>query len=182
MMKITMRYRAKLHPYLDILCDSLGRVFLPGDTNHKARWTFGCLHSNGYRTVKIDYKVYRVARLICETFHGLAPEDRPTCDHISRDRDSNVPWNLRWSDYKQQVDNTQRVINRQDYGVRACDDPVAYMREYRAENAERHRALCREYRARQKELGRRRRKCPDGSRRWLTREEFFKEYGYWPKK
>jgi hypothetical protein len=44
------------------------------------------------------------------------------------------------------------------------------------EYAERQRAKCREYEARQKELGRRRRKCPDGSRRSLTDEEFDRLY------
>lgn len=213
---IIMRYRAKLHPYLDLLCDSMGRVFVPQNGPHKAHWTFGSLNSKGYRVVTINRKRYKVARLICETFHGLAPEDRPTCDHIDRNRDWNVPWNLRWSDYKQQNDNRQVCYDSlAKYGIRQCEDPAAYKRAllannheyaerkrahereywaqnteqcrarsraYKAKHAEHVRAYNREWKAKQRALGRRYRTCPDGSRQWLTDEEFFKKFGYLPKK
>ena len=166
-----MRYQSRMHPTLDILCDSMGRVFVPENGPRKAHWTFGSLKSNGYRTGKLDGKAYKVARLICETFHGLAPEDRPTCDHIDRNRDSNVPENLRWASRKTQESNKQSVDDSlAKYGVRYCDDSAAYQRarraknpelaeqhraecrEWRAKNAERQRALCREWRAKQKAL------------------------------
>ena len=149
-----MRYQARMHPTLDILCDSMGRVFVPGDTWHKGHWTFGYLQPDGYRKVRIDKKNYSVARLICETFHGLAPEDRPTCDHIDRNRDSNVPENLRWASRKTQADNTTNVDRGiKTYGIRECEDKNAYERALRAKNpeyAERRRAACREYHAKQK--------------------------------
>jgi len=66
------------------------------------------------------------------------------------------------------------------YGVRECDCSAAYQRAYRAKNpeiAERRRAECSAYRAKQKALGRHFRTCPDGKRRWLTDEEFAALYG-----
>ena len=139
-----MRYQSRMHPTLDILCDSMGRVFLPESGSNKAHWTFGYLMPNGYRRVTIGGKGYLVARLICETFHGRASADRPTCDHIDRNRDRNVPENLRWADYKQQADNTRKVdAGLAKYGVRCCEDPNGYHRSLRAKNleyAERQRA------------------------------------------
>lgn len=145
-----MRYQSRMHPTLDILCDSMGRVFLPATSGHAAHWTFGYMNKSGYRTVCIDRKKYLVARLICEAFHGLAPKDRPTCDHIDRNRERNVPENLRWASAKTQADNTANVINRSDYGVRCCEDRNAYQRAKRARNpefAERDRVRCREWKA-----------------------------------
>lgn len=152
-----MRYQARMHPTLDILCDSMGRVFVPANGPRKAHWTFGCMNKHtGYRSVCIGMKRYRVSRLICETFHGLAPKDRPTCEHIDRNRDRNVPENLMWADYKQQADNTANVYRgRAKYGVRACEDKNAYERARRDKNpevAERMRDSVRRYRAKQKAL------------------------------
>lgn len=228
-----MRYQARLHPYLDILCDSLGRVLVPANRARKAHWTFGNKNCRtGYCHVQINNKVYPVARLICETFHGPAPEDRPTCDHRNRIRDDNRAFeNLHWADRKTQQNNRQVCYDSlAKYGIRSCEDPVAYnrarrtkdpryaesvrasnrkyyaknaekcrassheryvknaeqrranRREYYAKNAEQQRANAREYRAQQKARGKHDRKCPDGSRQWLTDAEFFEKFGFWPKK
>ena len=143
-----MRYQARMHTTLDILCDSLGRVFLPENGPSKAHWTFGSFNTHGYRRVKLAGKQCLISRLICETFHGLAPEDKPICDHIDRNRDWNVPWNLRWADRKLQNNNRQVCIDSlKKYGVRACENPVGYQRERYAndpEYAERRRAKARE--------------------------------------
>ncbi len=154
---------------------------MPKSGKHPAHWTFGSLRPDGYRKVAIDRKNYLIARLICETFHGLAPADSPFCDHIDRNRDRNVPENLRWCSSKEQSRNRQIVedcIER--YGVRHCEDPRAYQQAYYAKNpeyAERQRASKRERRARQKAQGKRDRKCPDGKRHWLTDEEFDARFG-----
>lgn len=179
-----MRYQARMHPTLDILCDTLGRVFLPQNgKGRKAHWTFGCLSPNGYRYVGINGKTYKVSRLICETFHGLAPEDKPTCDHINRIRDWDTPENLRWASYKTQADNKQRVDDSlARYGVRSCNDLSRYMAAYYTKNLEQCRASQHDYKAKLRVLGKRYRRCPDGSRQWLTDEEFFKKFGFWPKK
>jgi hypothetical protein len=222
-----MRYQARMHPTLDILCDTLGRVFLPGDTWHKARWTYGSTGSKGgYLRVRFNGKTYLVHVLICQTFHGLAPEEGLTVDHIDRCTTRNVPFNLRWLDKHGQMANRQIAINCiKKIGFRKIDDPNGYRRvrrkvdpEYRercrsfgkatyyknrqdpewleserernrgryykkmAENKEEALRRYNDYEEKQRALGRVRRRCPDGKRKWLTREEFFEEYGYWPKK
>ena len=154
-----MRYMRKMHPSLDILCDSMGRVFIPSARGHKAHWTFGNLDSDGYRKVIINRKTYRVSRLICETFHGLAPAERPTCDHVDRNRDSNVPENLRWANMHTQANNTRKVLNRNDYGVRERDNKRDYCRAYSAAH----------YVA-QKAKGLVRRKGSDGKKHWVAKE------------
>ena len=169
-----MRYQSRMHPTLDILCDSMGRVFVPESGVHKAHWTFGYKRKDGYRYVKIDGNGYLVSRLICETFHGIAPKGKPTCDHIDRTRDRNVPENLMWADYRLQNNNRQMCEDSlAKYGVRSCDDLAAYKRAYRAKTpdfAERDRARSREYLAKQKALGKVRRICPDGKLRYVAKE------------
>ncbi len=41
-------------------------------------------------------KNYKVARLICEAFHGPAPADRPNCLHADENSRNNRPENLSW--------------------------------------------------------------------------------------
>lgn len=67
-------------------------------------------------------------------------------DHINRVRTDNRVENLRWADRKMQCDNSSKVLNREDYGVRACDNKAAYWRaryakdpEYRAYKLARNR-------------------------------------------
>lgn len=173
-----MRYQSRMHPTLDILCDSMGRVFVPQNGKNKAHWTFGCKRKDGYRTVCIDYKTYKVSRLICETFHGLAPADRPTCDHINRDRDCNVPENLRWCNSKQQANNTAHVDRGlEKYGVQRCNDSAAYQRAYYAktpEFAERQKARGRERYANDPEFAERKR--ARGRERYAKNREYVRAY------
>ena len=111
--------------------------------------------------VQFRGKQYRVHKLVIEAFIknklGL-----PTTDHKNRVRDDNRLENLRFGSYKLQADNTANVINRRDYGVRYCDDSNTYSREWRAK---------------QRALGRRERRCPDGVRRFLTDEEYNARFG-----
>lgn len=41
-------------------------------------------------------KTYKVARLVCEAFHGPAPEDKPYCLHRDEDSRNNRSKNLYW--------------------------------------------------------------------------------------
>ena len=175
-----------------------GAVLMP-PANHskfkKFRWTFGSKDRYGYMVVHFRYKHYKVHRLIAETFIPN-PNGYPTVDHYpDRNPSNNAVSNLRWADYKLQRENQQNVddcIER--YGVRVCEvgmkayDRARYAnpefaeqkraksRAYRAKHAERDRARCHEYEAKQRALGKRRRTCPDGVRRWLTDEEFDARY------
>lgn len=48
-------------------------------------------------------KTYRVARLICEAFHGPAPADKPVCMHLDENSRNNRPENLRWGTQKENL-------------------------------------------------------------------------------
>ena len=89
-----MRYMRKLHPYLDILVSNIGEVFVPRGHNIPAHWTFGTKNHAGYRQVCIAGKVYKVHRLVAQTFLGEIPEGYQI-DHANRVRDDNRLENLR---------------------------------------------------------------------------------------
>lgn len=48
-------------------------------------------------------KSYKVARLVCEAFHGPAPFDRAVCMHLDEDSRNNQPCNLRWGTQKENL-------------------------------------------------------------------------------
>lgn len=55
-------------------------------------------HDKGYLKVSLGRKRYDyVHRIVCEAFHGPAPDTGPhTADHLDFDRTNNTPSNLRW--------------------------------------------------------------------------------------
>lgn len=90
------------HPILEIECSNLGRVrnyriFKPGE------------NGDGYTQTIINGKMYKIHRLIAETFHEN-PDDKPTVDHVDRNRLNNNFENLRWATQKEQCNNTCRNI------------------------------------------------------------------------
>lgn len=127
------------HPYLEgVLCRADGAIYVPASGVHKAHWTFGSAqNARGYLQVQIAGKHYRVNRLICETFHGLCPADKPETDHLDRDPTNNAADNLRWIDRKGNARN--RGVNEasfRKYGVVAADDKAAYDRARYANDPE----------------------------------------------
>ena len=48
-------------------------------------------------------KTYRVARLVCEAFHGPAPEGLDVCMHLDENSRNNDPHNLKWGTQKQNL-------------------------------------------------------------------------------
>lgn len=48
-------------------------------------------------------KTYKVARLICEAFHGPAPEGKPVCMHLDENSRNNRPENLAWGSQKENL-------------------------------------------------------------------------------
>ena len=82
------------HPTLHgVFVDSTGQIFIPKSGKNKEHWTYGSLHSNGYKVVRIFKKNYRVHRLVAETFIPN-PENKPFIDHINRIKTDNRVENL----------------------------------------------------------------------------------------
>lgn len=119
------------HPRLGILVRDDGAVFNRVTFSKRLCWTFGNLQkSSGYLYVTINYKRFRVHRLVAECFIPN-PAHKPTVDHINRNRSANEATNLRWCDHKEQKKNTITYDNCIDrWGVSAADDKREYKRRY----------------------------------------------------
>lgn len=48
-------------------------------------------------------KTYKVARLVCEAFHGPAPFKGAVCMHLDENARNNRPENLRWGTQKENL-------------------------------------------------------------------------------
>jgi hypothetical protein len=48
-------------------------------------------------------KNFKVARLVCEAFHGFPPSPRAVCMHLDEDSRNNKPENLSWGTQKQNL-------------------------------------------------------------------------------
>lgn len=48
-------------------------------------------------------KSFKVARLVCEAFHGPAPDDAPICMHVDENAANNRPDNLKWGTQKENL-------------------------------------------------------------------------------
>lgn len=181
-----MRVIIKRHEESGLWVCSDGRVIMPpsGTKYKKFRFTFGCPDKRGYLQIRFRGKQYRVHCLIAKTFIPN-PLNLPTVDHINRIKSANFVENLRWADYKLQSNNRQVCEDcLEKYGLRQCDDYNAYRRaccaadpEYAERIKARRREKRRKYRAKQKALGRRKRKCPDGKEHWLTDSEYDARFG-----
>jgi hypothetical protein len=178
-----MQMKIKQHKESGLWVREDGAVLMPPCPNihrFKHTWTYGYKRKNGYMVVQFRGKKYKVHRLVAEAFLGDPPFSGATVDHINRDKTANFVSNLRWADYKTQADNKQNVNDSlEKYGVRRCEDSAEYQRAYYANNPEFAKRKCtynREYYLKQKALGKRVRTCPDGSRQWLTDEEFDARY------
>lgn len=124
------------HPKLGVLVREDGYVFHKCSGNHKNKltWTKGSLHSNpkyNHNTFRIicNGASYQVHRLVAECFIQNL-EHKPTVDHINRNSEDNRASNLRWATMKEQVENSSKVLNRKDYGVRQCEDTSEYHRQW----------------------------------------------------
>lgn len=123
---------ARKHPTLDIYCLEDGSIFFPLSNGRSPRLTFGTKGINGYLKVGVHGKTYSVHRLIAETF--IANNDnKPTVDHINRDKTDNRVCNLRWATHREQRDNSSQVIDANNYGARSCDDRKTYKQNYMKE-------------------------------------------------
>ncbi len=89
------------HPYHYV--SSLGRI---RQSRVNGRVLRGYQDKDGYQRVRIDGIQYRVHRVVCEAFHGPAPDGFEAC-HGDRDRQNNKASNLRWGT---RSDNVQDAL------------------------------------------------------------------------
>lgn len=132
------------HPKLGILVREDGCVLSRIKGSKRFYWNRGSLDKDGYRVVGIRRKVYRVHRLVAECFIPN-PDNKPTVDHIDRNRQNNAVSNLRWASRKEQADNSSRVLNRKDYGARPCEDAKTYHRLHHKEYYVKNRTELKKY-------------------------------------
>lgn len=126
-----------------------------GDVRHhrrNAKFLIGDTDPKGYRRVKIDGKHIRVARLVCEAFHGACPEAHE-CGHLDGNKHNNDASNLAWitrsENQRQSVAHGTHVRPTPPSGERQAHAKLtqAQVREMRdkAEAGMSRRALAREY-------------------------------------
>lgn len=48
-------------------------------------------------------KTLKVSRVVCEAFHGSAPDSRPVCMHLDENSRNNKPENLAWGTQKENL-------------------------------------------------------------------------------
>ena len=93
----------------DLLASSLGRIMVvprPADAGKKqygGEPTFGQWDGQRYIYARRGFKTLKVARLVCEAFHGSAPIDRPVCMHLNENSRDNRPANLAWGTQKESL-------------------------------------------------------------------------------
>ncbi len=140
------------HPTLGVLVREDGMVLnkIPGGNHKNYWWSRGCIDTYGYYRIRIQHKRFLTHRLVAECFLPNI-ENKPTVDHINRIRTDNRLQNLRWATYQEQSDNSSRVINRADYGVRSIENKLEYCRNYNKANRDRLSEYTREYRERRKQ-------------------------------
>ena len=121
----------KKHIESGLYCRMDGAVWIPKARNGRGgRWTYGDETTNsGYLSVRYKKKHYTIHRIIARCFVPN-PDNKPTVDHISRDKLDNNASGLRWATHREQRDNSGVVLNARDYGVRWCDNKKAYMHAY----------------------------------------------------
>lgn len=108
-----------------IMVSSWGRVLLPprtakmpngGERTYTPKPTYGT-RTKASRTARHEhmgmrtlyYGNLKVHRLVCEAFHGPAPEGKTVVIHIDEDATNNRPENLRWGTQKENL-NMPRFI------------------------------------------------------------------------
>lgn len=94
-------------------------------------------------------KTYKIARLVCEAFHGPAPAGRPVCMHLDEDSRNNRPGNLAWGTQRENLNAPGYLarlseMRRKSHAKRLSADQVADIIT-RAGNGEVKAELAREY-------------------------------------
>lgn len=70
------------------------------------------------------HKTRKVARLVCEAFHGPPPPGSPYCLHINENALDNRPENLKWGTQKENLQSPRFL----EYASRVCQQKMTGMK------------------------------------------------------
>jgi len=95
----------------DLLASSLGRIMVAPYLNQGGRGpkqyggtpTYGQWDGVRFLYARRGQKTLKVARLVCEAFHGESPEGRRVCMHLDENSRNNRPGNLAWGTQKENL-------------------------------------------------------------------------------
>ena len=128
------------------------------------------LASNGYYYIKLRGKKYLLHRVIAMAFIPN-PKGLPHIDHINHIRTDNRIENLRWVTPKENNDNMGFVLDAQKrYGVKYCDDKLAYNKEYYKAHPGKRAEYSRTHRKKMKAMGYRFLTQSNGKRKWVKQD------------
>lgn len=95
----------------DVLASTRGRVMIVpslgtmphgGVRHYGARARRGSWDGSRY-ILALPGKTYKVARLVCEAFHGAPPFPEAVCMHLDENSRNNDPTNLQWGTQKENL-------------------------------------------------------------------------------
>lgn len=97
--------------YPGLLASSWGRIMVaPYHSVHKqvarnygGEPTMGQWDGKRYVYARRGYKTAKVARLVCEAFHGPQPAGKPVCMHIDENSRNNNSENVAWGTQKENL-------------------------------------------------------------------------------
>lgn len=82
----------------------IGAVPHGGKKHYGGSPRFGVWNKQDGRFITVHKgKTYKIARLVCEAFHGEAPEDKPVCMHLDENAANNRADNLAWGSQKENL-------------------------------------------------------------------------------
>lgn len=83
---------------------TLGSMPHGGTKHYGGEPHFGVWSKQDARFILVrDGKTYKIARLVCEAFHGCAPAGRPVCMHLDENSANNRASNLAWGTQKENL-------------------------------------------------------------------------------